>query len=42
MVSWLSQYQIDDNDPLVGAEMTMGATCLYTWCVNVTPQVWVS
>ena len=44
MVSWLSQYQIDYNDPLVGVdhEMTMGATCLYTWCVNVTPQVWVS
>jgi len=35
---------IDYNDPLVGAdhEMTMGATCLYTWCVNLTPQVWVS
>ena len=42
MVSWLNQYQIDDNDPLVGAEMTMGATCLYTWHVNVTPQVWMS
>ena len=30
------------SDPLVGAKMTTGATCLDTWLVNVTPQVWVS
>ena len=30
------------SDPLVGAKMSTDGTCLDTWHVNVTPQVWVS
>ena len=41
---WLNEYisKLACSDSLVGAKMITGATCLDTWHVNVTPQVWVS